>query len=229
LNRALRTLLISATFAQGTAVMAKSAIDTQVAVGYGVGAKFAGGDEDIPASFVPLSIAIVYEDNFWDLNKYTAGIVFQHGLVSYAEQASSYEGQNVLAGVRLGFNLLETKKSFYQISADYMPYNEMSVTSDTTAKVNGSVYNHSSLTTYTGSGATEIRFGWVTEITDGQFTKDERLRYGLYVGQISQSLTSKSTTVVTSSSTLAPTGTTDEDVTMTFSSAVVTFIGSFAF
>ena len=27
------------------------------------------------------------------------------------------------------------------------------VTSDTTAKVNGSVYNHSSLTTYTGSGA----------------------------------------------------------------------------
>lgn len=206
-----------------------SAIDTQVSIGYGVGAKLVDGSTEFPAAYAPISMAITYEDSIYRLNKYTAGIVFQHGIISYSDEASAYEGQNVLAGIRAGLNLIEFKETFIQITADYLPYNNMQVTSDTTAKVNVKSYSHSSLTAYTGTGATDIRVGYISEITDGQFTKKERLRYGVFVGQISQTLTDKTSTVVTSSSTLAPTGSISEEVSIAFSSPYITFMGGFAF
>ncbi len=230
MKQIIKTFLVSIAAMFSIAAIAQaSAIDTQISIGYGVGAKLVGDGTEFPAAYLPISMAITYEDSLFGLNKYTAGVVFQHGIISYADEASAYAGQNVLAGIRAGLNLIEFRETFVQITADYLPYNDMQVTSDTTAKVNGNSYSHSSLTTYSGTGATDIRVGYISEITDGQFTKKERLRYGVFVGQISQPLTDKTSTVVTSSSTLAPTESTSEEVSIAFSSPYITFMGGFSF
>lgn len=206
----------------------ESFIETQFSVGYGYDTTIKTTD-DIKAFLLPLTMALSYENNFWNLNRYQIGAVFQHGIIAFSDKDTAYEGQNVLAGARLAFNLLEFEEKFYQITVDYMPYANLTVSSDSESTVNEGKYRHSSLTEYSKGAAMEVRFGYTNETISGQFSRQERLRFGFYIGYLNQTFKKKSVIVVTSNSELAPSTESEFDIDGSLKATTLNFMSAFAF
>jgi hypothetical protein len=203
-------------------------LEMQFNMGYGYGAKLEA-ENSINVSNIPLGLGMVYEDSLFGYVDYGAGAVFQHAMVSYKDEGSSYEGQNVLMGARVEWQLYKGGNTIIRLGGDYFVYNTLNVTTDSQSTVNSNSFKHSALTTYSGSGATEVFASYVREVTSGQFNKRERLRYGVRIGQFTQPISKKVVVVDTSNPDLDPRTRTETTVDYSLSSLNITLTSGFAF
>ena len=186
--------------------------------------------ETVKASGTPISFAVNYEGKLFKACCYTLGSMMQHQILGYDEkEGSQFRGSNLLVGGTAGWQLLHFSKSFLRLEAAYYPYAVVSMTSDTTSKVNGNEYNHSTLSTMSGAGATEVRVSYLVESREGQFNKYERLRYGVVLTQLSQKMTKEKIKIVTSNPDIAPRGEVDNDVDFALALTSVGFLVGFIF
>lgn len=161
--------------------------------GYGIGKITTTKENSITST--PFGISLNLE--FSSAVPVHVGLSFYHSLVRYVEDATVYQGTNVLSGINTGFQLLQLGGKFLQIKGEYLPNNSMQVKSTTSTTVNGESFKHSSLITYTGPGAITAGFLYVTEKTDGQFNKNERLRYGWGLSSLTQTIDKRTIQIAT--------------------------------
>lgn len=202
--------------------------DMRATTGYTVTGTFQG-NETTKVSGYPLSLGLFYESKFFGSIMGMAGAVFQHQIISYKEEGSKFSGTNVLAGATAGLTLKKLTSSLIRTELTFFPYTELVVTSDTDGDVNGVSYKHSSLTTYSGPYAYELKLAYLVEKTSGQFNKHERLRYGFFLSQQSQKINKEQIKVATSNSDIAPRGTTTREVDYALTTTNVGFLVGFAF
>jgi hypothetical protein len=211
------------------ATHAQADVDIQAGVGYAVTGSIRT-TETAKVSGTPMSFAAGYEGNLFKIGRYNVAGIMQHQVIGYDEkEGSQFRGSNLLMGGALGWQLLTFGKSFVRVEGAYYPYAVLSMTSETTSTVNGQEYGHSTLTTLTGTGATEVRVSYMSETKEGQFNKYERLRYGVFVTQLTQAMKKEKIKIVTSNPDLAPRGEVENDVSYALSMTSAGFLVGFAF
>jgi len=186
---------------------------------------------DVPlrVQSTPISLALSLEKSAGFLAHCNLGGVFQHQIIAYQEDGSTYSGTNLLIGPTVGLSLINFDASFLRIEGVYYPYNVMTLSSNTSAAVNNQVYSHSTLTTFQGPGAEEVKVVYMIEKTDGQYNKHERLRYGLQLTELQQPIKKAQIKVASSNPSLQPISSTDHDVNYSLSLTTIAFIMGFAF
>jgi hypothetical protein len=177
----------------------------------------------------PVQVALQYEGSLFGITRYVLSGVIQHQTVTYEVEGSAYDGTNLLTGGSFGLNLLELKSSFLRLEGTYYPQSELTFTSETSARVNETTYKHSVLTVYTGSGAAEASLAYLIEVTDGQFDKYQRARWGFAFAYLTQPIDKMETTVATSNSNLSPRARDAGPVTYSYSLAAFRLLVAFAF
>jgi hypothetical protein len=203
-------------------------VEFQTSFGYSILGKLDAGTE-ASVQAIPISLSLNYERKFFTLSRFMAGVVLQHQFISYQQDGAEFTGSNFLAGCGLGWNIMNFKNSFVRFEGYYYPYSVMTVTSETKATLNDETYSHSTLTTFTGSGTTEMRVAFVSEKRGGQFNRYERLRYGVYISQMMQSIAKSEVKIATSDQDLAPSNVVTKNVDYSLNLTSVGLSVGFAF
>jgi len=176
--------------------------DVELRSGIGVGlASTWKGEDSVKASTTPIMLAMNVEKkvgNGW----LTYGGVFHHQIISFKQQGAAFAGTNILMGPIFGYDLKREGLNIVRMEVGYYPYNVLTLASETTAAVNDRRYDHSTLYTYSGSGAYEFKFAMMRENRD--FSSRERLRYGLFASELIQPISKSEVHIATSNSDIAP-------------------------
>ena len=212
----------------GNAKLLRADIDMQAGVGYSaLGTLDAEPECNVKAT--PLTLGVNFEGKINKQNRYMLGVAFQHQFISYVQDSGNFSGSNLLVGVGLGWNLMNLQSGFVRLEGFYYPYNILTVTSESKATVNDVEYSHSTLTTLTGPGATEVRLAYIIEQKGGQFNKYERLRYGLLISQLMQPFTKSEVRIATSNSAITPRTKVKTEIEQTLTLTSVFLVAGFAF
>lgn len=221
------TNIVATLLALASSSLALGEMEVRSSFGYGVLGRFQGAS-DVAVQSNPISLALNFETKYFG-PVLMIGSVFQHHMVSYSDDGVTHSGTNLLAGVVMGFNVRKTETRAVRIEGAYYPYNELTLSSDSRGTVNEESFLHSSLSTYKGPGAMDVRIVYLWELAKGQFNPRERLRYGIALTQFIQPLNQWEVTTATSNSDLAPEKKTKADVDYTLSVTSLDFQVGFVF
>ena len=178
-------------------------IGVNIAAGYSVTGTLAAR-EAFAVAITPASVGV---DVYLRLGSYV-GLAL--GGVSHVTRLSFQDNGLAYAGSYSAFggsgSALFFLGSNYQLEfhGEYLAGGVLSAKAVTKSVINGESFEHSTLRTYTGPGGILGRVAWVKEKTDGQLSRSERMRMGIALDVLQQSLSSEALSINTSNPSVGP-------------------------
>ncbi len=128
--------------------------------------------------------------------------------LSYTEDSIKKASTYNLIGPHLGLFLMTGERFSLELRGAYYPSAALTTLADNAVRLNGSAFGYSTWQMLSGEAATEGRLNFHYDKADGQFNKKNRLRTGVGVSCITETLTKAKTEISTSKEAITPAETT---------------------